>query len=77
MATGPSDTSTSDTGRDGWQRRFDQATQAALSYPVQTKDPSLGMAHIFSQIKNKAENGHIISPSPYDIAKFEKPAWMT
>lgn len=56
--------------------RFDQATQAALSYPVQTKDPSLGMAHIFSQIKNKAENGHIISPSPYDIAKFEKPAWM-
>lgn len=57
--------------------RFDQATQAAMSYPVQTKDPSLGMSHIFSQIKNKAENGHIISPSPYDIAKFEKPSWIT
>ena len=56
--------------------RFDPTTQAAVSYPVQTKDPSLGMAHIFSQIKKKEEGGYIISPTPYDIAKFEKPSWM-
>jgi branched-chain amino acid transport system substrate-binding protein len=56
--------------------RFDQASQQGFSYPVQTKDPSLGMAHIFSQIKNKAENGAIISPAPYDVAKFELPRWM-
>lgn len=56
--------------------RFDQETQQAFSYPVQTKDPSLGMSHIFSQIKNKAENGAIISPFPYDVAKFELPNWI-
>jgi branched-chain amino acid transport system substrate-binding protein len=56
--------------------RFDQIAQQALSYPVQTKDPSLGKAHIFSQIKKKEENGYIISPAPYDVAKFELPHWM-
>lgn len=56
--------------------RFDPKTQSAFSYPVQTKDPSLGMAHIFSQIKLREENGYIISPQPYDVAKFDKPSWM-
>lgn len=57
--------------------RFDQASQQAFSYPVQTDDPSLGMAHIFSQIKKKEENGYIISPTPYETAQFELPKWMT
>lgn len=56
--------------------RFDQKAQQAFSYPVQTKDPSLGMAHIFSQIKKKEENGYIISPTPYETAQFELPKWM-
>ena len=56
--------------------RFDQTSQQAFSYPVQTNDPSLGMSHIFSQIKNKNENGYIISPTPYEVAQFELPAWM-
>ncbi|BBD41498.1 branched-chain amino acid ABC transporter, periplasmic branched-chain amino acid-binding protein (plasmid) [Aminobacter sp. Y103A] len=56
--------------------RFDQEAQQAISYPVQTKDPSLGMAHIFSQIKDKAKNGAIISPFPYEEAKFELPKWI-
>ncbi|TPK59130.1 amino acid ABC transporter substrate-binding protein [Mesorhizobium sp. B2-4-19] len=56
--------------------RFDQKAQQAFSYPVQTKDPSLGMAHIFSQIKKKGENGYIISPTPYETAAFELPKWM-
>jgi branched-chain amino acid transport system substrate-binding protein len=56
--------------------RFDQKAQQAFSYPVQTNDPSLGMGHIFSQIKKKAENGYIISPAPYDVAQFELPKWM-
>lgn len=56
--------------------RFNQASQQAFSYPVETNDPSLGMAHIFSQIKNKAENGYIIAPTPYETAQFEMPKWM-
>lgn len=56
--------------------RFDQTSQQAYSYPVQTNDPSLGMSHIFSQIKKKGENGYIISPAPYDVAQFELPKWM-
>ncbi|USG61003.1 ABC transporter substrate-binding protein [Sneathiella marina] len=57
--------------------RFHADTQSGYSYPVETDDPSLGMPHIFSQIKKKEDNGYIISPAPYDIAKFEKPSWMT
>lgn len=57
--------------------RFNPISQQAISYPVETKDPSLGMAHIFSQIKKKEENGYIISPTPYETAQFELPKWMT
>ncbi|RTM09639.1 MAG: amino acid ABC transporter substrate-binding protein [Hyphomicrobiales bacterium] len=56
--------------------RFNQTSQQAFSYPVETNDPSLGMAHIFSQIKKKEENGYIISPTPYETAQFELPKWM-
>lgn len=56
--------------------RIDLETQSAYSYPAQTKDPSLGMPHIFSQIKKKEENGYIIAPKPYDVANFETPSWM-
>lgn len=56
--------------------RFDQTAQEAVSYPVQTRDPSLGMAHLFSQIEKKEENGKIISPPPYDVAQFRTPKWI-
>lgn len=57
--------------------RMDPETQSAYCYPSQTIDPSLGMPHIFSQIKKKEENGYIIAPKPYDVAKFELPSWMS
>ncbi len=56
--------------------RMDLETQSAYSYPAQTKDPSLGMPHIFSQIKDKAETGQIVAPAPYDVASFSLPSWM-
>jgi branched-chain amino acid transport system substrate-binding protein len=56
--------------------RIDPKNHSAYSYPVQTKDPSLGAPFIFSQIKKKEESGYIISPPPYDVAMFEKPSWM-
>ncbi|ADE40003.1 ABC transporter substrate-binding protein [Candidatus Puniceispirillum marinum] len=55
--------------------RIDPETLSAYSYPGDTNDPSLGMPHIFSQIQNKAENGYIIAPAPYDVARFQQPDW--
>ncbi len=56
--------------------KFDPKTQSAYSYPAQTNDPSLGMPHIFSQIKDKTKNGEIIAPSPYSVGTFTLPSWM-
>ncbi len=56
--------------------RFDPKTRSAFAYPSQTNDPSLGMPHIFSQIKDKAEAGKIIAPAPYNVADFELPSWI-
>jgi branched-chain amino acid transport system substrate-binding protein len=56
--------------------RMDPETQSAYCYPAQTNDPSLGMPHIFSQIKNQSETGAIISPAPYNVATFETPSWI-
>jgi branched-chain amino acid transport system substrate-binding protein len=51
-------------------------TQSAYSYPTETNDPSLGMPHIFSQIKDKAQDGVLIAPAPYNVGSFETPPWM-
>lgn len=57
--------------------RFNPVSQQCFSYPVETNDPSLGMAHIFSQIERPEENGKIISPTPYDVTEFRLPHWMS
>lgn len=56
--------------------RFNPQTQSAYCYPSQTNDPSLGLPHIFSQIKLKSQDGQIIAPDPYGTAPFEAPSWM-
>ena len=56
--------------------RFNPANQSAYCYPSQTNDSSLGMPHIFSQIKDKSREGKIIAPKPYDVEKFQLPSWM-
>ena len=56
--------------------RLRHDTQSAWSYPTETNDPSLGMPHIFSQIKDKTRDGELISPAPYDVGEFETPPWM-
>jgi branched-chain amino acid transport system substrate-binding protein len=56
--------------------RIDPETQSAYCFPAQTNDPSLGMPHIFSQIKSQSETGQIVSPAPYDVAAFELPTWF-
>ncbi len=56
--------------------RYVPETHSAYSYPNQTNDPSLGMPHIFSQIQDKAKDGLLIGPMPYNVAQFVKPAWI-
>lgn len=51
-------------------------TQSAWSYPTETDDPSLGMPHIFSQIRDKAKDGELIAPWPYTKGAFQMPPWM-
>jgi len=51
-------------------------TQSAYSYPTETKDPSLGMPHIFSQVQDKAQDGVLIAPDPYKKGSFRLPPWM-
>ena len=51
-------------------------TQSAWSYPTETNDPSLGMPHIFSQIQDKANDGVLIAPWPYEKGTFQMPPWM-
>ncbi len=51
-------------------------TLSAYSYPTETNDPSLGMPHIFSQVHDKAKDGVLIAPSPYERSNFQLPPWM-
>jgi len=48
--------------------------QYSLSYPFETNDPSLGMAHLYFQIQNGKQT--IIFPSPYAEARYQKAPWQ-
>lgn len=50
-------------------------SQAALSYPDSTMDPSLGQAHLIYQIQDGRHQ--IISPAPYSDSVFRKPPWIS
>jgi branched-chain amino acid transport system substrate-binding protein len=49
--------------------------QYSLSYPYETRDPSLGMASLYFQIQNGKQT--IISPAPYAEAGYKKAPWQT
>ena len=50
-------------------------SHAGLAYPGQTKDPSLGQAHIIVQLQDGQHK--VISPDPYTNGKFQPPPWFT
>lgn len=54
---------------------FGDPTQAALSYPSETVDPSLAQAHLVFQIQQGRQR--IIDPHPYADAEFELPWWLS
>jgi branched-chain amino acid transport system substrate-binding protein len=49
-------------------------SHAGLAYPGQTKDPSLGQAHIIAQLQNGEQV--VISPEPYTTGEFQPPPWF-
>ena len=56
--------------------RFDQEIQAAVPYPDDTRDPSLGMPHQYLQITDHTQGPGLIAPTPYDTAAFQMPPWI-
>jgi branched-chain amino acid transport system substrate-binding protein len=53
---------------------YDQKSNVTLSYPSETSDPSLGMPHLYYQIRDGRHRA--MSPLPYSDAKFELPPWF-
>ncbi len=56
--------------------RFIPDEQAAVTYPTQTNDSSLGMPHQFLQIQDYTKGPGLIAPAPYATAKFVTPPWI-
>lgn len=51
--------------------------QAALPYPDFVHDPSLGMPHLFYQVRARADGLALIAPAPYNVDRFTLPPWFT
>jgi branched-chain amino acid transport system substrate-binding protein len=57
--------------------RYHPAWQAAVPYPDATQDPSLGLPHLFYQLRGPDEPAALIAPEPFIEQPFELPPWLT
>lgn len=57
--------------------RYHPEWQAAVPYPDQVHDPSLGMPHLFYQVQSRGAGLALIAPAPYNADRFALPAWFT
>lgn len=57
--------------------RYDPASQAAVPYPLVARDPSLGMPHLFFQVRSDMKQHALIAPEPFNIDRFIPPPWTT
>lgn len=57
--------------------RYHPQWQAAVPYPDQVHDPSLGMPHLFYQVQNQTNGLALIAPAPYNADKFMLPGWFS
>ena len=57
--------------------RYHPDWQAVVPYPVVTRDPSLGMPHIFYQIQDHKQPLSMIAPEPYNTERFVHPPWLS
>jgi branched-chain amino acid transport system substrate-binding protein len=55
--------------------RYHPQWQAAVAYPDQVHDPSLGMPHLFYQVQDLKGDLALIAPSPYNADRFVVPPW--
>lgn len=56
--------------------RYHPAWQAAVPYPDMVHDPSLGLPHLFYQVRGADQPQALIAPEPYADAAFELPPWL-
>ena len=56
--------------------RYHPIWQAAVPYPDATQDPSLGLPHLFYQLRGPEEPPALIAPEPYIEQDFETPQWL-
>lgn len=57
--------------------RYHPVWQAAVPYPDATQDPSLGLPHLFYQLRGPDQPAALIAPEPYIEQPFEPPPWLT
>lgn len=55
--------------------RYHPQWQAAVPYPDQVHDPSLGMPHLFYQVQDISGALALIAPAPYNADNFILPPW--
>ncbi|WP_324754050.1 ABC transporter substrate-binding protein [Roseovarius sp. Pro17] len=56
--------------------RYHPKWQAAVPYPNATNDPSLGLPHLFYQLRSPDERANLVSPEPFSDSAFELPPWL-
>lgn len=57
--------------------RYHPNWQAAVPYPDATQDPSLGLPHLFYQLRGPDEPAALIAPEPFVEQPFELPPWLS
>lgn len=56
---------------------YDPVSQSTIPYPtIETRDPSLGIPHLYFQVQDYQAPRALIMPSPYDQAEFKIPSWF-
>ena len=56
--------------------RYHPEWQSAVPYPDATHDPSMGLPHLFYQVRNADQEQALIAPEPYVEARFVLPGWL-
>jgi branched-chain amino acid transport system substrate-binding protein len=56
--------------------RYHADWQAAVPYPDVAHDPSLGMPHLFYQVRDVRRDLALIAPEPYNTETFVSPPWI-
>lgn len=56
--------------------RYHPKWQAAVPYPDLTRDPSLGLPHLFYQLRGPDDPPALIAPEPFADDSFKLPPWF-